>query len=120
MAVELTWVIGIAVTIFLAIGAGGWKYLDKQFDRLHERVTEVESIAEQERASVKNELIAIQRELYRDFVRRDDHDALAKSLREDFSTVFRRLDEMNGLLSRSLGQQDILHGARGPAGQAEG
>lgn len=93
------WVLGILVTVLIATIGWFFRWMDGQFKGLHERVKEAEALEEHRFDQTTNALDELRREVYKDFVRRDDHTKLAANLREDFQIVFKLLHEMTNKLA---------------------
>lgn len=111
MTAEVMWLLGAAMTIALAVLGFFWRYLDKQFDRINQRIADGETVTEQATRDLRLEQEKLRREIYRDFVRRDDHDKLAQTIRTDFQLVFSHLNEISSAVNRMIGRHQIKDGA---------
>ncbi|MEJ1353110.1 MAG: hypothetical protein RPU13_07600 [Candidatus Sedimenticola sp. (ex Thyasira tokunagai)] len=103
----LTWLLGLGVTVGIALLGFFWKWMDKQFDRLHQRINHTEERQEEIRAELSRDLEGLRKELYRDFVRRGDHIALVATIRKDFQVVFKLLGNLREQVAKISGKEEV-------------
>ena len=89
MTVELTWALGLGVTITAALGSILWHHLDKRLDLLDEHMD-----------SIRKDNDELRAEVYRDFMRRSE----LEQMRADLSGVYMRLNEISDKLNHMIGE----------------
>jgi len=86
---EITWVFGVFISIFVAVIGFFWRHIDARLENIEQHI---------DKSRIENG--KLREELYRDFVRRSDMDALANDLRG----IYERLNDMNERIVRISGR----------------
>ena len=89
MTFEITWVFGVFISIFVAVIGFFWRHIDARLENIEQHI---------DKSRIENG--KLREELYRDFVRRSDMDALANDLRG----IYERLNDMNERIVRISGR----------------
>ena len=101
---EISWPTVLAFLGILGAMAGMLKYtgymLDKNQKHIDKRFDDIET-AQAKNARGVDEL---RQEIYREFVRREDHNGLAEVIREDSRIIFAKLDSVSRAVNQLVGK----------------
>ncbi len=101
---EISWPTVLAFLGILGAMAGMLKYtgymLDKNQKHIDQRFDDIETA----QANNAKGVDTLRQEVYKEFVRREDHQGLAKAIRADSQVIFKKLDGVSKAVNQLIGK----------------